>query len=246
MTPFILAAVVGITWVLGSFVLGQLGADGDGDGGHGGGSDGHAASGPADAHGDVHGDADGDAHGDAEHGGHDHTHPHHGFLADLPLFTPTAFAFLLIGFGLAGTTGVEWLGLAGGSLWALALLSGTLGWGAAAKGMQVLQRLGDGGRSVVAARFRGEEAAVLVGVPDGGRGEISFESQGEFHAGPARAAPGESYRPGDRVTIVGLDPDGCFVVGPTLAALLRVEAEADTTEGEVPAGAVPHKEGQST
>lgn len=232
LTTFAAIAAVGLAFVIGSFLLGQLdgGDSGDDVGGDGG-----------DAHGDAHGDGDaGDGHDHSHDHHHGHgtagdPHAHHHAPSPLPLFSPTALAALLIGTGLGGAAGIEWLGLGDLLAWAAALPAGIGGWVGMAALSRAIVSLGGGGRSVNRRAFVGEEAEVTVTIPAAGLGEIVFTSQGERHSGPARDESARTWPLGSRVMVQRVDDEGIFVVGAPLDEVLEsgsagVEPESDPDE----------------
>ncbi len=194
---FATLALVGITWVLGSFLLGHALGDGDHGGGH---------------------DHDHDHLLSHSHSGDDH--PSHDAL---PLLNGTSLAFLLMGFGIGGLGSVELLHWTGFLLFGGALLPGLLAWWLSSALLRQMIRLGRGGRAVTTAGFQGEEAQVIIAIPEGGVGEVSFVSQGETHAGPARMLEGRAVAQGGVVAILGVADDGSFLVGPSVEEQIRQE-----------------------
>jgi hypothetical protein len=173
---FLFCTVVGSAFVVLSNLIGHF-SGGDGHGGHGG----HAG------------------HGHGGHAGHD---GHHGHVSDLPLFSPTALAAYVTGFGACGlalghfgvvnpllTVPVSLaFGAAFGTglLWSLARLASSAEGNSLASHDEVV----------------GQDVEVSIAIPESGLGEVAFVAGGTRQALPARAEAGQSFPQGARVRVV--------------------------------------------
>ncbi len=197
---YLLCVIVGLGWTVVNFALG--------------------AAAEADAHtgelqvGGAFGNGGG-GHATADGGGHV------GPL-DLPLFSPTAIAGYLTGFGATGYGLIGGLGITEPlvhvpvSLLGAALLGFLVAWGT----VKLLQ-VGETDSTARRMTLVGSRGELTVGIPEGGVGEIAFLAGGSRSTAPARSTDGSAIPRGTAVQIVRAD-DATFVVKPaTLDAAWR-------------------------
>ncbi|WP_373047971.1 NfeD family protein [Vulgatibacter sp.] len=190
---YLLCGLVGLGWSVINLILGQAG--------------GHDA-----AHGDLHvggsfgAGGNGTGHGEA--------------IADpqadlsLPLFSPTAIAGYLTGFGATGYGLVGGLGVESPFVHVPASLVGAaaLGLGVAWGTVKLLQA-GETGSAQRRQALAGSSGELTVGIPTGGVGEVAFLVGGTRSTAPARSWDGASIPRGAAVRIVRAD-ESTFVVQP--------------------------------
>lgn len=190
---YLISLVVGLGWSVVNFLLGQAA-----------GSD----------HGTVHtggtfgaGDASHDGFGDAagDHGGEG---------LSLPLFSPTAIAGYLTGFGATGYGLVGGLGVTSPLVHVPAALFGAAALGVFVSWVTVkVLAYGEISSTLAPAELAGHVGEITVTIPAGGVGEIAFLSGGRRNATAARAADDASIPRGTRVRIVRIE-GATFVVRP--------------------------------
>jgi membrane protein implicated in regulation of membrane protease activity len=180
---YLLALIIGLGWTVANFILGHGSAEGGGEV-HAGGSFGAGGDGGF-----------GEAVG--EHG---------GGPVDLPLFSPTALAGYLTGFGATGLGLHGGLGIASPLIHVPVALLGAavLGVGVAWVTVKLLA-FGEISSAEGPESLGGRAGEITVAIPAGGVGEIAFLSGGRRNAGPARAVGGGAIPAGARVRIVRLE-----------------------------------------
>jgi membrane protein implicated in regulation of membrane protease activity len=190
---YLVTLVVGLGWSFVNFVLGQVA-----------GSD----------HGAVHaggtfGAGDGSPHGFGEAMG-----DHGGEALSLPLFSPTAIAGYLTGFGATGYGLLGGLGVTSPLIHVPAALFGAtvLGVGVSWITVKVLA-YGEISSSQRPSELAGHTGEITVAIPAGGVGEIAFLAGGRRNATAARAVDDAAIARGTRVRIVRVD-GATFVVQP--------------------------------
>jgi membrane protein implicated in regulation of membrane protease activity len=181
---YLLALVIGLGWTVVNFALGHGGGDAGGEV-HAGGSFG----------------ADGGEGGFGEAVGE-----HGGGPVALPLFSPTAIAGYLTGFGATGLGLHAGLGIETPLIHVPVALLGAavLGVGVAWITVKVLA-LGEISSAEGPESLVGRSGEITVAIPAGGVGEIAFLSGGRRNAGAARAVGGAAIPAGSRVRIVRLE-----------------------------------------
>jgi len=186
---YLLCGIVGLGWTVVNFALGAAAQDLPGGELHVGGAFG------------------GGGHGDATTGGTGHVGP-----LDLPLFSPTAIAGYLTGFGATGYGLVGGLGIDEPLVHVPAALFGAavLGFGVAWGTVRLLQ-IGETDSAAYRAALVGRKGELTVGIPDGGVGEVAYLAGGTRSTAPARTADGGPLPRGTAVRIVRAD-DTTFVV----------------------------------
>ena len=194
---YLLSLVVGLGWTVVNFLLGQM-AGGDGGGEvHAGGTFG-AGAGSHDGYGEAAGD-------------------HGGGPLSLPLFSPTAIAGYLTGFGATGYGLHGGLGVASPLVHVPVALFGALVLGVGVSWVTVkVLSFGEISSAEGPAELPGRTGEITVAVPAGGVGEVAFLAGGRRNATAARSVDGAPIAPGTRVRIVR-------VVGATL--LVEPEGE---------------------
>lgn len=182
---YLLSLIVGLGWTVASFLLGSV--VGDADGGDGGGE--VQAGGTFGADGDGgYGEASGD-------GG--------GASLSLPLFSPTAIAGYLTGFGATGYGLVAGLGVQSPLVHVPLALFGALLLGVAVSWTTVkLLSIGEISSAEGPNALRGRIGEITVTVPAGGVGEITYLSGGRRNASAARSVDGSPIARGARVRIL--------------------------------------------
>ena len=201
---YLLCGIVGVGWIVLGLIAGQ-------------------ASTPDASHGEVHvgsdfgvdGGGSGEAFADAD--------PTGGL--SLPLFSPTAIAGYLTGFGATGYGLVGGLGIDAALIHVPLSLVGAaaLGVGVSWITVRVLQ-LGETDSKLRRREAAGRLGELTVGIPAGGVGEITFLAGGTRAAAPARSENGSAIPRGTTVRIVSAT-GATFIVQPAsesaLAALLN-------------------------
>ncbi len=201
---YVLTLVVGLGWTVVNFLLGHVGGDA--------------------GHGEVHAGGHFGAEGGAHDGFGEATGEHGGGALSLPLFSPTAIAGYLTGFGATG------LGLHGGlgiesplihvpiALFGAAVLGVGVAWAT----VKILA-YGEISSAEGPAELAGRAGEITVTVPAGGVGEIAYLAGGRRNAGAARSASGREIPRGARVRIVRLE-GATFLVEPEGAYSLELPA----------------------
>lgn len=188
---YLLSLVVGVGWTVVNFVLGQAAGDAGGEV-HTGGTFGA---------------------GEGTHGGFGEASGEHGGgPLDLPLFSPTAIAGYLTGFGATGLGLHGGLGIASPLLHVPAALLGAavLGVGVTWVTVKVLA-YGEITSSEGPEELAGRTGEITVAVPPGGVGEVAYLAGGRRNATAARTLDGGELPRGTRVRIVRFDGATCVV-----------------------------------
>jgi membrane protein implicated in regulation of membrane protease activity len=137
---------------------------------------------------------------------------------DLPLFSPTAIAGYLTGFGATGYGLIGGLGITEplvhvpASLLGAALLGLGVAWGT----VRLLQ-IGETDSTTQRNLLAGRSGELTVGIPEGGVGEVAYLAGGGRSTAPARSIDGAAIARGTPVRIVRAD-DATFVVIRALPA----------------------------
>jgi membrane protein implicated in regulation of membrane protease activity len=177
--------------------------------------------------------------GHGGHGGGGHGGDSGGHADGLDLFSPTAIAAYITGFGSAGLLLMHGLGVE--SPWVHVPLS--IG-AAGAFGASVLWGLArvrhhtEGNSKASLADLVGTEVEVTVTIPAGGLGEVAFESGGSRLTQTARAEGAQTFKQGTTVQVAQVTEEGLLVTATRPAILAPVSA---VSEG-VPDERVPQKD----
>jgi membrane protein implicated in regulation of membrane protease activity len=186
---YLVCTVAGAGFVVFTNLIGHAVGGGD-HGGHGGGHGGHSA----------------DGHGSD---GHD----------ALPLFSPTAIAAYITGFGSAGLA-LNHLGIVNPLLQVplAAGFAGLFGVGLTAAIVRFSRRAEGNSLSRI-DDLVGQDVEVTVAIPAGGSGEVAFVSAGTRQTATAQSEAGQTFAQGARVRVTRVS-DGVLHV--TLASALGV------------------------
>lgn len=176
---YLLCGIVGLGWSVVTFALGQIAHAEAGHDLHLGGSFGEGGHGDATASADAQG------------------------ALPLPLFSPTAIAGWLTGFGATGYGLHGGLGIGNPLVHVPISIAGATGMALLVSWATVkLLQLGDVSSAAGAGSRLGRSGELSVGIPAGGLGEVSYLGGPALSSAPARSLTGDEIPRGRRVRIV--------------------------------------------